>query len=154
MRSVNASLDQVARDYARVQSQAPPNPAAIFALNNSNTCVASIVECFNTTSSSVLLSAIQSQASFCSDSGSKYCPLLGCVSNSTSCVPLEQCPDARPKRCPFLGTVNGGSPCVLANDICPTVGVIQATCPLNQALCPGGLQCAPGSGASFYQVRL
>jgi hypothetical protein len=112
------------------------------------------VQCFNTSSASALSNAIQSQASFCSDSGSKYCPLLGCVSNTTSCIPLDQCPAATPKRCPFLGTIDGGSPCFPANVSCPTTGVIRAVCPSNQTLCPGGLQCAPGSGTSFFQVCL
>jgi hypothetical protein len=110
------------------------------------------VECFNITSASGALEAIQSQVSFCSSGGFKYCPLLGCVSRTTSCIPLEQCPAARPKRCSFLGTVDGGSPCTPAHVTCTTTGIIQTACPFNQTLCPGGLKCAPGSGASFFQV--
>ncbi len=154
LRSVNASLIQVNIDYIRIQNQPPPSPGSIFNPSKADQCVASIVQCFNTSSASSLSNAIQSQASFCSDSGSKYCPLLGCVSNTTSCIPLDQCPAATPKRCPFLGTIDGGSPCFPANVSCPTTGVIQAVCPLNQTLCPGGLQCAPGSGTSFFQVNL
>ena len=154
LRSVNASLVQVNIDYIRIQNQPPPSPASIFNVSKANQCVSSIVQCFNTTSASTLSNAIQSQASFCSDSGSKYCPLLGCVSNATLCIPLDQCPAATPKRCPFLGTIDGRSPCFPANVSCPTTGVIQAVCPSNQTLCPGGLQCAPGSGTSFFQVCL
>jgi hypothetical protein len=152
--SVVALLVQVNSDIIRIQNQPPPSAASIFNVSKSNQCVASIVQCFNTTSASTLSNAIQAQASFCSDSGSKYCPLLGCVSNTTLCIPLDQCPAATPKRCPFLGTIDGGSPCVTANANCTTTGVIQAVCPLNQTLCPGGLQCAPGSGTSFFQVCL
>jgi len=152
--SVNASLIQVNSEIIRIQNQQPPTPGSIFNASKANQCVASIVQCFNTSSASSLSNAIQSQASFCSDSGSKYCPLLGCVSNTTSCIPLDQCPAATPKRCPFLGTIDGGSPCFPANVSCPTTGVIRAVCPSNQTLCPGGLQCAPGSGTSFFQVCL
>jgi hypothetical protein len=150
--SLNESLIHVREDIIRIQNQKPPEPSSLYDANNAGTCVASVAECFNTSSPSELLNAIRSQASFCYDSGSKYCPLLGCVSKTTLCIPIDQCPEANPKRCPHLGTIDGGTPCVPAHATCPTIGTIQISCPLNQTLCPGGLHCAPGSGASFFQV--
>jgi hypothetical protein len=152
MSSLNSSRIQVEADIARIQSQEPPEPASLYAVSNAGTCVPTVANCFNSASPSVVLDAIQLQASFCGDSGFKYCPLLGCVSKTTSCIPIDQCPEAAPKRCPFLGTIDGGSPCVSARATCPTTGVLHTQCSMNQTLCPGGLHCASGSGASFFQV--
>jgi hypothetical protein len=151
--SVNASSIQVAIDRSRLQNQLPLDPVSVFSSNKSLACVASVVQCFNVTTASDAVNGIISQASFCSGIGLKYCPLLGCVSHTTSCIPLEQCPEERPKRCPFLGTIDGGSACVPAHVTCATTDIIHTVCPFNQSLCPGGLQCASGSGTSFYQVN-
>lgn len=153
LNSVNASFIQVTIDRSRLQNQLPLDHVSMFSASKSLACVASVVECFNFTTASDALNGIRSQASFCSGSGFKYCPLLGCVSDTTSCIPLEQCPEERPKRCPFLGTIDGGSACVPAHVTCATTDIIQTACPFNQSLCPGGLQCASGSGASFFQVN-
>jgi hypothetical protein len=36
----------------------------------------------------------------------------------------------------------------------PIADVIKARCPNGQSLCEGGLQCADGSGLSFFRVKL
>jgi hypothetical protein len=123
----------------------------------SNSCVDSIAKCFSNTTlsnSTAFFNTIRSEAQFCSDIKLKYCPLLGCVALSTSCIPLSSCPADKPKRCPFMSFKDGSSPCVDQNATCPTDDaiVVRASCPMSQSLCPGGLQCAPGSGAEFFRV--
>jgi hypothetical protein len=124
--------------------------------SRSNACVQSIVQCFNTSSSTALISSIKSDATFCDDSGLKYCPLLGCVSQNTPCIPLTACPIDRPQRCPFLGFKDGRPPCVPRNETCPTntTDTIKTACPAGQNPCEGGLECAAGSGAAFHRVRV
>jgi Cu-Zn family superoxide dismutase len=156
--NVNASIAQVLISINRTSNELPPDPSLIFS-NSSNKCVTSIVECYNTTSSTALINSVRSEAQFCTDSGLKLCPLLGCVSLSTPCIPLNNCPIDRPQRCPFVGFKDGRPPCIFSNETCDkvdTTTVISVSCPVGQNPCPNGLQCAEGDGQSpsFFRVRV
>jgi hypothetical protein len=155
--TVNATLAQLQISIKRISNELPPDPSLIFS-NTSNKCVQSIVQCFNTTSPTALINAVRSEAQFCSDSGLKFCPLLGCVSQDTPCIPLNSCPADRPLRCPFLGFKDGSPPCIRRNESCVNVStteVIAVSCPVGQNPCPNGLQCAMGDGQSpsFFRVH-
>jgi Cu-Zn family superoxide dismutase len=155
--NVNASIAQVQISINRTSNELPPDPSLIFS-NSSNKCVTSIVECYNTTSSTALINAVRSEAQFCTDSGLKLCPLLGCVPLSTPCIPLNNCPIDRPQRCPFVGFKDGRPPCIFSNETCANVDsmtIISVLCPVGQKPCPNGLQCAEGDGQSpsFFRVR-
>jgi hypothetical protein len=151
--TVNASLSENQLAIERVQLLMPPEQSSLFS-NTSNQCVESVVQCFNTTSSASFMNSIQSEAQFCMVSGLKFCPLLGCVPKSSPCIPVNSCPRDKPRRCPFFGLKNGASPCVGRTATCPTSDdIITLPCPAGESMCPNGLQCAAGSGLSFYRVR-
>lgn len=149
--TVDASIQSVNGSIIRISNELPPNPNTIFS-NSSNTCVQSIVQCFNTSSSTALVDAINADARFCADGGLRFCPLIGCVPQSTPCIPLSSCPRDQ-RRCSFLGFKDGRPPCVPSNETCPTTDIIKTNCPIGQSACPGGLQCAAGSGQAFFRVR-
>ncbi len=149
--TVNASLQSVEASIARISFELPPNPNTVFS-NFSDTCVQSIVQCFNTSSSTALVNAMNADARFCVDGGLRFCPLVGCVPQSTPCIPLSGCPPGQ-RRCSFLGFKDGRPPCVLSSETCPTTDIIEITCPEGQSACPGGLQCAAGSSPAFFRVR-
>jgi hypothetical protein len=136
----------------------PPDPSLMYS-NANNSCVPSIIQCFNRTNPSALVASILSEAQFCINGNLKYCPLLGCVSQDTPCIPLSGCPADKPKRCPFLGFQDGSPPCVAATVDCSsaliTSNAVLTPCPADQKPCPGGLHCAAASLSeiSFFRVR-
>jgi hypothetical protein len=139
-----------------IGGSAPPEPSLMYS-NASDTCVPSIIQCFNSTSPSALVVAIKSDVQFCVNGNLKFCPLLGCVSQDTPCIPLSSCPADKPKRCPFLGFQDGSPPCVKAGDDCSstTSTPVLTPCSSDQKPCPGGLHCAAASlsDSSFFRVR-
>jgi hypothetical protein len=130
---------------------------SLYSSASEGTCVDSIAKCYNLSTlrnSSVLIDSVRSEAQNCASINLKYCPLLGCVDPAVACIPLSSCPASRPQRCPFVAFKDGSSPCVFRNATCPNtdVDIIQASCPPSEQLCPGGLQCASGTGAQFFRV--
>jgi hypothetical protein len=154
--SLNASISRVLSALISIGGSAPPEPSLIYS-DASDTCVPSIIQCFNSTSPSALVVAIKSDVQFCVNGNLKFCPLLGCVSQDTPCIPLSSCPADKPKRCPFLGFQDGSPPCVSAGVDCsstPSTPVLTP-CSSDQKPCPGGLHCAAASlsDSSFFRVR-
>ena len=156
--SLNASISRVLSAIRSIDVSVPPDPTSIYS-NASNTCVPSIIQCFNSTNPSALVAAIKSDVQFCVNGNLKFCPLLGCVSQDTPCIPLSSCPADKPKRCPFLGFQDGSPPCVAATVDCSsaliTSNAVLTPCPADQKPCPGGLHCAAASLSeiSFFRVR-
>ncbi len=118
-----------------------------------------MIQCFNRANTSALVASILSEAQFCVNGNLKYCPLLGCVSQDTPCIPLSSCPADKPKRCPFLGFQDGSPPCVAAGVDCSSALITSnadlTPCLADQKPCPGGLHCAAASlsESSFFRVR-
>ena len=118
-----------------------------------------MIQCFNRANTSALVASILSEAQFCVNGNLKFCPLLGCVSQDTPCIPLSSCPADKPKRCPFLGFQDGSPPCVAATVDCSsaltTSKAVLTPCLADQKPCPGGLHCAAASLSelSFFRVR-
>jgi len=154
--SLNASISRVLSALRSIDVSAPPDPTSIYS-NASDTCVPSIIQCFNSTNPSALVAAIKSDVQFCVNGNLKFCPLLGCVSQDTPCIPLSSCPADKPKRCPFLGFQDGTPPCVKQTIDCSstTSNAVLTQCPADQKPCPGGLHCAAASlsESSFFRVR-
>jgi hypothetical protein len=155
--SLNASISRVLSALISIGGSAPPEPSLIYS-DASDTCVLSIIQCFNSTSPSALVVAIKTDVQFCVNGNLKFCPLLGCVSQDTPCIPLSSCPADKPKRCPFLGFQDGSPPCVAAGDDCSSTAStpVLTPCSSDQKPCPGGLHCAAASlsDSSFFRVRL